>query len=88
MVDEGIETDDEITIRYTDFLIENGLVTFVSDMYNGAVFNRIDKMGNSLVKIIITLSSDGYVYAKTNLDFMEFPVNKDNGGRPKLRVIK
>jgi uncharacterized protein (TIGR02452 family) len=89
MVDEGIETDDEITIRYTDFLIENGLVTFVSDMYNGAVFNRIDKMGNSLVKIMITLSSDGYVYAKTNLDFMEFPIKSlFNGDKTSIRVNK
>lgn len=73
MVDGGISTEFDVTMRYVDYLKDYGLVKFVCDMENGAVFYVTDIEGKDLVYITITLSENGEEFAKTSLDFMNFP---------------
>ena len=42
MVDEGIEEELAVVQEYVDYLIDIGIVSFCSDVFNGAVFYRID----------------------------------------------
>lgn len=72
MVDGGISTEFD-TMRYVDYLKDYGLVKFVCDMENGAVFYVTDIEGKDLVYVTITLSENGKEFAKTSLKLMNFP---------------
>lgn len=81
MVDDGINTEMDATMQYVDFLKDHGLIEFVGDMENGAVFHVIDTEGKNLVYITVTLSELEEVFAKTSLHFMKFP------NQPKKRTL-
>lgn len=70
--------------RYVDYLIDIGVISFCSDVLNGAVFDRIDVLGNNFAEIKITLQEDGEKFAKTKLNFRKFPNTK----KRKFEVIK
>ena len=72
MVDNGPEEDDELVHKYVDYLVDEGLVTFASNLLNGSVMNRVDILGNDLVKILITLTEDDEYWAYTDLNTIPF----------------
>lgn len=84
MVDEGIEEELIVIQKYVDYLIDIGIVTFCSEVLNGAVFYRIDILGNHLAEIKINLKENGEELAKTKLNFKKFPNTK----KRKFEVIK
>lgn len=69
MVDEGEEDELDVIQQYVDFLTENGIVSFSSNMQNGSVFYRVDVRGNDLTKVEITMSEPDEFWAYTDLDF-------------------
>ena len=81
MVDGGISTDLDVTMQYVDYLKKNGLVEFVGGLENGTVFYVTDIEGKDLAYVTVTLSEQDEIYAKTTLQFMEFP------NQPKRRTI-
>jgi hypothetical protein len=88
MIDDGIEENDDIMTDYVEFLIETGLVEYVSNMVNGTVLYRIDALGNSLAKILITMQDGDDVWAYTDLLFEDFPANKDRKERAAFKILK
>jgi hypothetical protein len=88
MVDDAVEEDIEIVTNYVDFLIESGLVDFASNMVNGIVRYRIDALGNSLAKILITMQDGEDVWAYTDLLFDDFPANKDRKEKSAFTIVK
>lgn len=78
MVDNGEVSHMETIQRYIDYFQKNGLLRFTSYVYNGAGWYRTDILGNDLIKIVITLSENGQVFAETNLKFKNFKFNKIN----------
>lgn len=79
MVDDGIEEDDDIIHAYVEFLEIEGVVTFSSNVLNGTVFNRVDVLGNDLVKIIITLTENDDTWAYTDLNVKDYDANSNVG---------
>ncbi len=73
MVDDIMEENIEIVRDYVDFLVHNKIVSFASDLLNGAVMYRVDRLGNNLAKILITMCEGEEFLAYTDLDFGEFP---------------
>jgi hypothetical protein len=88
MINDGIEENDDIMTDYVEFLIETGLVEYVSNMVNGTVLYRIDALGNSLAKILITMQDGDDVWAYTDLLFEDFPANKDRKERAAFKIVK
>jgi uncharacterized protein (TIGR02452 family) len=88
MIDDGIEENDDIMTDYVEFLIETGLVEYVSNMVNGTVLYRIDALGNNLAKIMITMQDGDDVWAYTDLLFEDFPANKDRKERAAFKIVK
>jgi hypothetical protein len=88
MIDDGIEENDDIMTDYVGFLIETGLVEYVSNMVNGTVLYRIDALGNNLAKIMITMQDGDDVWAYTDLLFEDFPANKDRKERAAFKIVK
>jgi hypothetical protein len=88
MVDVAVEEDIEIVTNYVDFLIESGLVDFASNMVNGTVLYRIDALGNSLAKILITMQDGDDVWAYTDLLFDDFPANKNRKEKSAFTIVK
>ena len=84
MVDEGIEEELIVIQKYVYYLIDIGIVTFCSEVLNGAVFYRIDILGNHLAEIKINLKENGEELAKTKLNFKKFPNTK----KRKFEIIK
>lgn len=74
--DVGIVYDDEVIIRYVEFLEEFGLVTFCGEEYNGGGHRYRDKSGNHIIEVIVTLNSNGKTFAETPLAFRGFGENK------------
>jgi len=72
MVDEGQEKDLSVIKEYVNFLIDREIVIFSTCEENGSVFYRIDELGNELAKVLITLSEEDKILAKTNLTFIPF----------------
>lgn len=58
---------------YVNFLVNHGIVTFISDLVDGRVRYCTDELGNDLAKILITMQSARRSFAYTNMDFDEFP---------------
>lgn len=88
MVDNG-EIEDMVTLqRYVDYLVDNGVVKFTSDMYNGAGFYRVDILGSDLVTISITLTEYGNVYAKTPLKFKRRGTGRASSGKKIVEFSK
>ena len=83
MVDEGIEDDISVIIKYVDFLIEHEILSFLSNLYNGTVMYRVDELGNELVKILISLEDEEGVLAYTNLSF-----NRKKTSKTEIKVVK
>jgi hypothetical protein len=88
MIDDGIEENDDIMTDYAEFLIETGLVEYVSNMVNGTVMYRIDPLGNILAKILITLQDGGDFWAYTDLLFEDFPANRERKERAAFKIVK
>ena len=83
MVEEGIEDDISVIIKYIDFLIEHEILSFLSNLYNGTVMYRVDELGNELAKILISLEDEEGVLAYTNLSF-----NRKETSRTQIKVVK
>lgn len=88
MVDDAIEENLEVVKLYVNFLASSGIVIFDSDVLNGAVFYRVDALGNDLVKILITLREGEDFWAYTNLDIKEFPKKRKSLRNTTFKVIK
>lgn len=61
MVDDAMEENMDVIADYVDFLVQNGIVTYASNMINGAVQYRIDILGNELAKILVTLQEGDWM---------------------------
>ena len=83
MVDEGVEDDISVIIKYVDFLIEHEILSFSSNLYNGTVMYRVDELGNELAKILISLEDEEGVLAYTNLSF-----NRKGISKTEIKVVK
>ena len=83
MVDEGVEDDISVIIKYVDFLIEHEILSFLSNLYNGTVMYRVDELGNELAKILISLEDEEGVLAYTNLSF-----NRKGISKTEMKVVK
>ena len=81
MVDGGVATELSVSMQYVEYLKENGIVAFVSDLENGSVFYLTDAEGKDFVYVTVTLSEQDEVFAETSLQFMEFP------NQPKKRTL-
>ena len=88
MVDDAMEENMDVVKDYVYFLENNGIVTFASDLRNGAVLYRIDLLGNNLAKVLITLREGEEFVAYTDLDFYEFPKKHKNYVNHKLKVVR
>lgn len=75
MVDEGIEDAESIVQKYVDFLVDTEIISFASNIWNGMVMYRTDVLGNSLVKILITLSEAEEFWAYTDIPISPFETN-------------
>lgn len=74
MVNKGEERQFDVTERYVNFLEDNYIIAFCSDMRNGSVTYLTDCNGNNLVKVIISLVDNGIEVATTKMNF--FPYNE------------
>ena len=84
MVDHGEAGESEVH-KYVNYFVDNDLVRFTTDIYNGAGWYRTDILGNDLIKIVITLSENGQIFADTNLNFRGFV---ENQGKKQGKVIR
>ena len=78
MVDDGEEDELDVTQKNVDFLVDNGIITFASNYWNGTVEYRVDELGNDLTKILITLKKGDEFWAYTDLDFRPFNLFRKN----------
>lgn len=85
MVDCGIEDELSIIMQYVDLLENAGIVSFTTDMKNGAVFYLTDVNGSDLVRVDIALIVDGQATATTPLHFRAFPTRPN---KKDCKVIK
>ena len=88
MVDDAMEDNTDVVRDYVDFLVNNGIVTFASNLLNGTVLYRIDVLGNELAKVLITMREGEELWAYTDLDFTEFPKKHKSYNRQKFKVIQ
>lgn len=88
MVDDAMEENTDVVKDYVDFLVKNGIVTYASNLINGAVLYRVDVLGNELTKVLVTMKEGETFWAYTDLDFDEFSVNDKSNRKPVFRVIK
>ena len=88
MVDDAMEENTDVVRDYVDFLVNNGIVTFASNLLNGTVLYRIDVLGNELAKVLITMREGEDLWAYTDLDFTEFPKKHKSYNRQKFKVIQ
>ncbi len=87
MVDNGTEENIEVVMEYVNLLVDNGIVQFATDLYDGAVQYRTDILGNDLAKILITLREGEDFLAYTNLNFVEFKKTQSKN-KLKFKVIR
>lgn len=73
MTDGEMEENTKAVRDYVNFLVNNGIVTFTSNLINGTVLYRVDVLDNSLAKILITIREGEDFLAYTDIDFVEFP---------------
>lgn len=85
MVNNGLIDDISATVAYVDYLKEQGVVEFISDMENGSLMLITDVTGNELVHVIITLKEEGKKLAETPLEFCHFPNQIRKTG---FRIVK
>ena len=88
MVDDAMEENTDVVNDYVQFLVKNGLVTYASNLRNGAVIYRVDVLGNDLAKVLITMKEGETFWAYTDLDFNEFPTIRRSNKKPVFKVIK
>lgn len=88
MVDDAMEENTDVVNDYVQFLVRNGLVTYASNLINGAVLYRVDVLGNDLAKVLITMKEGETFWAYTDLDFNEFPTVKRSNKKPVFKVVK
>jgi uncharacterized protein (TIGR02452 family) len=88
MIDDAMEENTDVVRDYVDFLIENGLVVYASNLLNGTVLYRVDALGNSLAKVLITMQDSEGIWAYTALLFEDFPTRKKRKERPELKIVK
>lgn len=88
MVDDAMEENTDVVRDYVDFLVNNRIVTFASNLLNGTVLYRIDVLGNELAKVLITMREGEDLWAYTDLDFTEFPKKHKSYNRQKFKVIQ
>lgn len=73
MVCGTMEKDPDVVRDYLNFIVNNGVVTFISEVVDGVIRYCVDALGNDLVKISIMLQKAGKFLAYSDLDFDEFP---------------
>jgi hypothetical protein len=88
MVDDAMEENTDVVRDYVNFLIENGIVVYASNLLNGSVLYRTDALGNSLAKVLITMQDTEGVWAYTDLLFEEFPTLKKRKERLEFTIVK
>ncbi|MFQ9511822.1 MAG: hypothetical protein ACLRZ7_13155 [Lachnospiraceae bacterium] len=85
MVERDSNVDDEELHNYVEYLIQMGVIAFDSDFLNGNLHYLTDIEGNDLVSVEIILEEDGCVWAKTPLQFIDFPSNPK---KHRFKVVK
>lgn len=85
MVDNGMIDDMSAIVAYVDYLKEQGVVEFISDMENGSLMLVTDVAGNELIHVIITLKEESKKLAETSLKFCGFPNQIRKTG---FRIVK
>lgn len=81
MVDGGEVKNEELVHAYVEYLENCEIISFASNLLNGAVMRRVDNLGNDLVKIIVTMTEVDDVWAYTDLDFKPFIDKAVNGNK-------
>ncbi len=72
MIDRGMIGSVTVLNAYVELLIESTLVSFRTDMLNGAGMLLTDLAGNDIVALIVTIEDHGEKIADTPLDFLPF----------------
>ena len=85
MVDNGYEENLYYIQNYVEILVNNGLIEFISSLYNGNVQYLTDVNGNDFAKVVVTLKDSDGEYAICPLFFEKYEANKR---KSNLRVIK
>lgn len=85
MAIRDMEGEDIDVIKLVGYLEEKDIVDFPGTMINGAASTFTDIEGHDVIRVNITLEEDGEVYAKTDLQFMDFPNRPRN---TKFEVVK
>lgn len=52
--------------------VESGVITFSSEVMNGMVMNRVDILGNDVVKVLITMTEGEDCWAYTDMEIEPF----------------
>ncbi len=63
---------DPTLYMYVEYLEENNIVKFTSEVRNGSLHYLVDSAGNDIVGILITLKEDGEILARTELVLKPF----------------
>lgn len=84
MVEEGYEENLTVVQEYVEYLCEKNVVEFCSNMMNGTVEYLTDRLGNSLVNVIITLGDEKTEWAIPHLNFKNFSSNQSVKNRFKI----
>lgn len=88
MVDDAMEENTDVVKDYVDFLVKNGIVTYASNLINGAVLYRVDVLGNEIAKILVTMQEGEDLWAYTDLQFDKFPKLHKSNKKPVFKVIR
>ncbi len=76
MIDDGMEEDDDIIHWYVDYIEQNELIHFTSNLWNGSVRYCVDSRGNVLAYVTVSMSINSEAHAYTNLKLNDFPIRK------------
>lgn len=77
MTNRAMEENSEAVRDYVNFLVDNGIITFTSNLINGRVLYRVDVLENNLAKILITMREGEEFLAYTDINFVEFPKKQE-----------
>lgn len=77
MIDDGVEVELDTVKNYVEFLVEEKIVDFTSEIYHGAVKYRVNVAGHSVAEIMIVLKDGVDLIAVTNLEYKDFPNTKN-----------
>ena len=73
MAEHDYLPDEGLVREYVEYIVDNGLVRFTTEVYNSSGAYYTDVEGNDIICVRIFLEGDDGEYAKTDLKFRPFP---------------